>query len=341
MEKCNVDIDRQSWTGRVDAAEGERALRWHQRVQPLRAGQAPGVALLGFACDAGVTRNQGKAGAAAGPAAIRRMAANLAWHGSDAAPLVDAGDVSCNGDELEAAQAELGGRVADLLRAGHLPILLGGGHDIAWGSFQGIAAACGDALDGYGVLNFDAHFDLREPPGGRGNSGTPFFQIAEALAMRRQPFRYLCVGASAAANTRAVFDTAHRLGVQWIGDSELIWPNFAQLTGSIDAFLERVKLLQLSICLDALPASVAPGVSAPAARGIAPDLFFALLDHVLRRCAGPGARPRLALAEIAECNPAVDREDMTSQLAAHIGFEIARGVIAPGMARTPATGVPC
>ncbi len=336
-----MDIDRQLWTGRVDAAEGERAQRWHQQVQPLRTGQAPGVALLGFACDAGVLRNQGKVGAADGPAAIRRMAVDLAWHGSDQVPLIDAGDVVCRGDELEAAQAELGERVAALLRAGHLPILLGGGHEIAWGSYQGIAAACGDALEGYGILNFDAHFDLRRPPGGRGNSGTSFFQISEALAVRKLPFRYLCIGASAAANTRAVFDTAHRLGVQWIGDSELGWPGFTQATSAIDAFLDRVKLLQLSICLDALPASVAPGVSAPAARGIASDLFFALLDHVLRRTAGRGTAPRLVLAEIAECNPAVDRDGMTSRLAARIGFEIARGVIAPGMARTSATGAPC
>lgn len=336
-----MDIDRKLWSGRVDAAEGARARRWHQVVQPLQPGLAPGVALLGFACDAGVRRNQGRPGAAAGPAAIRGMAAALAWHGDGHRPLIDAGDVACSGDELEAAQATLGERVAGLLRAGHLPLLLGGGHEIAWGSFQGVAQAFPDQLDGYGVLNFDAHFDLRRPPGGRGSSGTAFFQISEALAVRNQAFRYLCIGASAAANTRAVFDTAHRLGVQWVGDSELIWPNFAQLTRSIDAFLDRVKLLQLSICLDALPASVAPGVSAPAARGIAPDLFFALLDHVLRRCAGPGATPRLALAEIAECNPAVDRDGMTSRLAARIGFEIARGVIAPGLARTPAAGAPC
>lgn len=338
-----MDIDRKLWSGRVDAAEGARARRWHQVVQPLQPGLAPGVALLGFACDAGVRRNQGRPGAAAGPAAIRGMAAALAWHGDGHRPLIDAGDVACSGDELEAAQATLGERVAGLLRAGHLPLLLGGGHEIAWGSFQGVAQAFPDQLDGYGVLNFDAHFDLRRPPDGRGHSGTPFLQISEALALRHRPFRYLCAGVSEASNTQSSFDTAHRLGVSWIGDEELAWPNLQRATAVIDAFLDRVKLLQLSICLDALPGWAAPGVSAPAARGVAPDLFFALLDHVLRRVAGApaGTAPRLVLAEIAECNPAFDRDDITSRLAARIAFDVARTVTAPGIARPPATGAAC
>ena len=72
------------WHGRADAEEGPRALRWHQVIRPLADGDAPGLALLGFACDAGVARNQGRAGAAEGPAALRRALANLAWHGDRA-----------------------------------------------------------------------------------------------------------------------------------------------------------------------------------------------------------------------------------------------------------------
>ena len=45
------------WTGRVDEADGPRALRWHQMVQPLAADSPPGIVLIGFACDEGVRRN--------------------------------------------------------------------------------------------------------------------------------------------------------------------------------------------------------------------------------------------------------------------------------------------
>lgn len=320
-----MELDRSLWQGRDDAQEGERALYWHQLVQPLRADQAPGVALLGFACDAGVARNHGRAGAAEGPTAIRRAAARLAWHGGAGPPLIDAGDVHCPGDGLEAAQHELARRTAALLRAGHLPLLLGGGHEIAWGSFQGLSEAFPGGLDGYGVLNFDAHFDLRRPgAAGLGSSGTPFFQISEALAARGRPFRYLCVGVSPASNTRALFDTALERGVEWLEDELLTWPRLDEVVEVIDRFLARVSLLQLSICLDVLPGDAAPGVSSPAARGVEVGLFFALLGHVLDRALATRPARRLALMEIAECNPRCDPDGRTARIAARIAWECVR-----------------
>jgi len=119
------------WSGRVDAADGEAGRRWHQVVRPAAAADGPGIALAGFACDAGVRRNHGRPGAAAGPTELRRMLGNLAWHGGSTRHLYDAGDVSCDGDALERAQGEYANLVAGLLRAGHLPVGLGGGHEIA------------------------------------------------------------------------------------------------------------------------------------------------------------------------------------------------------------------
>ena len=48
--------DRAEWQGRVDAAEGRAGRRWHQVVTSREPATAP-IALLGFACDAGVVRN--------------------------------------------------------------------------------------------------------------------------------------------------------------------------------------------------------------------------------------------------------------------------------------------
>ena len=135
--------DSWPWRGRVDRAEGPDALRWHQVVQPAAAATAPGIALLGFACDEGVRRNFGRPGAEEGPAALRRALGNLAWHGGP--PLLDAGDVTCAGGDLEGAQERLAAEVAALLRAGHRPIVLGGGHETAWGSFLGLATARPDS----------------------------------------------------------------------------------------------------------------------------------------------------------------------------------------------------
>src|SRR5262245_23238451 len=128
--------DMSIWTGRVDAADGPDALRWHQMVKPLTPSAEPGVVLVGFACDEGVRRNGGRVGAKDGPRAIRAALANLAWHQS--APVYDAGDVRCDDGDMEGAQSRLAEVVADAIRAGHWPLVLGGGHETAWGTFQGI-----------------------------------------------------------------------------------------------------------------------------------------------------------------------------------------------------------
>ncbi|MFN3565025.1 MAG: arginase family protein, partial [Burkholderiaceae bacterium] len=130
---------RAAWQGRVDAADGEAALRWHQIVAPWRAGAVRGVALLGFASDEGVRRNRGRVGAAQGPQALRRLLADLPVHSRFA--LHDAGDVPCEGGALEAAQHAYAARAAALLDEGQLVLGAGGGHEIAWASYLALAAS--------------------------------------------------------------------------------------------------------------------------------------------------------------------------------------------------------
>ncbi len=309
------------WQGRIDAEDGALGRRWHQLVRPLAAGAPAGVALLGFASDEGVRRNQGRVGAREGPRSLRRALAPLAYHGVRDTPLYDAGDVACDGEDLEGAQRALGARVEALLAQGHFPMLLGGGHEMAWGSFQGASAALanGGRLQRYGIVNFDAHFDLRR---GRASSGTPFLQIRDALAARGLPFRYLCIGISRAANTPALFATARECGVTWLTDEEIVWPKWEAARRAIDAFVESIDALQISVCLDAFPAAATPGVSAPAARGIAPDLALSLLGHLLGR-AGHGKRDsRVVLAEVAELAPPFDPDGRTARLGARLVYDV-------------------
>jgi len=313
--------DRTLWTGRVDAEDGDAGRRWHQVIAPVAS--VPGTALIGFASDAGVARNGGRAGAAEGPAALRRMLANLAWHGGEGARLYDAGDVVCEGDALEDAQAGYAQRVATLLRADHFVIGLGGGHEIAWASYSGIAQAlAGEArLERLGIVNFDAHLDLRQPAeAGRGTSGTPFLQIAEARAAAGLPFRYLCLGASAAANTPALFERAARLGVEIVHDVDAGEPASEQ---ALARFIAESSAVYLTFCLDVLPATVAPGVSAPSSLGMVPHRAVRLLRRALADCAHGRPDSKLVMADVAELNPGHDPDGRTARTAARLVYEIA------------------
>ncbi|MDP9109089.1 MAG: formimidoylglutamase, partial [Pseudomonadota bacterium] len=67
--------DMALWQGRIDAEEGLQGRRWHQVMRSLDTVDGPAVALIGFACDAGVARNHGRSGACDGPAALRAQLA--------------------------------------------------------------------------------------------------------------------------------------------------------------------------------------------------------------------------------------------------------------------------
>lgn len=303
-------IEMSAWTGRTDPEPD--SLRWHQAIRPLKDGTQPaGTTLLGFACDAGVARNQGRPGAADGPAAMRRALAPLAWHRT--APAYDAGDITCQGDEMEAAQARLAERVADLLDAGHRPIVMGGGHEVAFGSWSGLARhleAQGETAPRVGIINFDAHFDLRDPAQVR-SSGTPFAQIAGECQARGWPFRYACLGVSRAANTRALFTRARELGVLVREDREIDARRLDGIVRDLQRFMARCDHLYLTLDLDVLPAAEAPGVSAPAARGVS----LALLEPLIEAVRDNG---KLRLADLAELNPTLDIDNRTAKAAARL-----------------------
>lgn len=310
----NTSPDMSLWSGRIDD-EGETALRWHQCVATWQPEALPGVALIGFACDAGVRRNHGRPGSAGGPLAIRQVLAALPWHLKTA--VYDAGDVVCVDDALEEAQAELSAQLKQLLDGGHFPIVLGGGHEVAYGSYQGLvrSLAEGPEMPRIGIINFDAHLDMRLSL--QASSGTPFAQISRDCLANKRPFLYLCAGVAETGNTAALLDNARRLGVQLIFDDELQNGLSPSVVERLQQFIEQCDVIYLSIDIDALPAAQAPGVSAPAAFGVPLATLEKMIDQI--RESG-----KLRLADLAEFNPLFDQDRITARVAARLIHRLTR-----------------
>lgn len=306
------------WTGRIDEEDGKDGLRWHQVVRlgnayKDEAGQAnPGdIALLGLASDEGVKRNKGRLGAAEGPFSLRKALASMAWHHGSDKKIIDFGDVYVSYENLEQAQSQVGEITAKLMDRGYLPVVLGGGHEVAWASFQGYVQSNfrGKRL---GIINFDAHFDLRKAE--KASSGTPFLQMAHWHKNSKLPFRYLCLGIQKYGNTKALFNTADELGVEYVFSEEMNPTNQAGISAQVDRFMSQVDHIYLSIDLDGFDGAYAPGVSAPSIGGMSPAVVFPLVKKISRS-------GKLLVMDVAELNPSLDQDMRTAKLGGRCIFE--------------------
>lgn len=319
------------WKGRNDGS-GALHARWHQVVAhagPRQASAEDHIALVGFASDEGVRRNGGRPGAAQGPAALRAALSPLALHGSIASGqrgILDYGDIVTHGEDLESAQDAAAQRIAEAIDApgAHLTVILGGGHETAWAAYRGLRQST--ALTGetdrsalhWGVLNLDAHFDLRRAE--RPTSGTPFLQMAEAEATAgHPPLNYAVVGIAEPSNTGTLFAEARRLGVRWMTDTECAEAGARGVRTFVEDFAADLDVLYLTVDLDVLPAATAPGVSAPAALGVE----TALVATAVRAAAATGT---LRLVDVVELNPSLDPDGRTAKTGARLIDEAVRAL---------------
>ncbi|MGU3413526.1 formimidoylglutamase [Enterobacteriaceae bacterium C34A] len=302
------------WQGRDDSAESPEAKRLFQTVVVTRD-FAPEphhgkIALLGFACDEGVKRNKGRPGAELGPEALRKALANMASHeGHDR--LVDLGNVHAEPEKLEEAQQALHDAVLACQRAQMKTLVLGGGHETAFGHGSGVL----DAFPGENVaiVNLDAHLDLRHAA--VASSGTPFRQLALHCESQKRGFNYTCYGASRAANTQALWQEAHERNVTVLEDLALLDPSFSEVQQDLARVIAEHDRIYLTIDLDVLPACEMPAVSAPAALGVP----LAILLRIVMPLCQSG---KLQAVDLVEFNPHYDRDGQGARTAARLAWQI-------------------
>ncbi len=272
-------------------AAGEAALTPADRV------------IIGFPQDEGVRRNLGRVGTAAGPNEIRRALGRFV--APEAARIVDLGDVRCDTD-LEASQERLGRVAAAVLEAGAFPIVLGGGHELAYGHFLGYA----NLRRPTGIINVDAHLDVRPLRDGRPHSGCPFRQAIEHPSGVCTGPRYVCLGIQRQSNSPLL--------LRFMDEHHAVYHTLEECTG--DHLLEhalresrRIRAetagLMLTVDLDSVRAADAPGVSAPSPVGFYADQVLHVVQELLRE-------RLLTSLDVAEVNPQFDLDHRTARLAA-------------------------
>lgn len=268
-------------------------------AKPLDIDAMPAIRLFGLPTD---INSSFERGAAAGPAAVRAALwsdrGNMACEagleiGTDIA-LTDDGDLPLT-EEVATDDAAIMRHVAMVQGGGEVPLALGGDHAVSFPLVAAVAARHGPVT----ILHIDAHPDLYDELGGnRRSHASPFARIMEG----GHAARLVQVGIRTLnPHCRAQAD---RFGVEIIPMADFAPSQVPQLPGP----------LYISIDLDGLDPSAAPGVAHPEPGGLTVRELLA----VLRAQTAP-----IVGADIVELNPARDVGGVTAIVAAKLVRELA------------------
>jgi arginase family enzyme len=173
-----------------------------------------------------------------------------------------------------------------------------------------------------GIINIDAHLDVRPPLGERGelgHSGSPFRQALEhpsgALAGRH----YVCLGAQPQAISREHLHYVQERGgrVLWADDVR------GRLAAVFALELERLAsegcVVYVTLDADVADMAEVPGVSAPNPAG--------LVGTGIRECARlAGRHHAVASFDLVEINPLHDRDSQSARWAALVVWHFLMGL---------------
>ena len=215
--------------------------------------------------------------------------------------------------EIKAYCEELAAAVGHALHSGRRIAVIGGDHSCAIASWSAIASALRGPL---GLVWIDAHMDAHTPatsPSGALHGmplaillgvGPPELTDLLYPGAKLRAENICLVGVRSYEPEEA--ELLHRLGVRVITMDEVRARGLMRSLGEAFAIAARgTAAVGLSIDLDAIDPTDAPGIGTPV-----PDGLRGLdLVESLQRLA-----PQPVLAEIAEFNPLHDREDKTARL---------------------------
>lgn len=249
----------------------------------------------------------GRPGAREGPAAIRDALAGVKSHHFDAGPVEAIGDLGNirvpAGRTVAEAQEAVQSVTERVHRSDTVPVFLGGDNSL---TFPNVAPLLGqwtaEEETSVGVVSLDTHLDCRAVDG-QPTSGSPYRQLHEA------GLDEMAVLGARHFETSTAYAQYLREQDGEIVTAEEVGDDPVEATDRALATVEDATSLYVSVDMDVLDVTAAPGVSAPTPGGITTRELF----RVIRLLA---SEDRLAGMELVETAPPLDENGRTVQAAA-------------------------
>ncbi|HEY3485430.1 MAG TPA: agmatinase [Ilumatobacteraceae bacterium] len=281
----------------------------------------PHVAIVGAPFDLSTTN---RPGARFGPKAIRSDAYEPGTYHLDFGieifewlEVVDYGDAYCPHGQTERCHQNIRERVAAIASRGIVPVVLGGDHSITWPAATAVADAHG--YGEVGLVHFDAHADTADIiDGNLASHGTPMRRLIESGAVPGD--RFVQVGLRGYWPPADVFAWMQEQGMVWHTMQEIWERGFqAVMDDAVGEALSKASKLYISLDIDVLDPSHAPGTGTPEPGGI---VTADLLRMVRRLC----LEHEVVGMDVVEVAPAYDVSDLTVNAAHRMVFEALAGM---------------
>jgi formiminoglutamase len=220
--------------------------------------------------------------------------------------IIDFGDVHTHPTDLEESIERLHISVREMLEknACQRYIMLGGDHGVSYPSIRAFKEHYGEV----GVIQWDAHHDVRNLNDGGRTNGTPFRSLIDGGHLKGE--NLVQIGIRDYANAKEYHDFTKEKGVSVYSMDDI------EMTGIIpiikkelERLSELVDIIYLSIDMDVVDQAFAPGCPAIGPGGITSR-------ELLASIAAAASHEKAKAMDIVEIDPSKDFRDITSRLAA-------------------------
>jgi formiminoglutamase len=279
-------------------------------IKPWEEGKKGDIAIIGAPLS---KPSISHSGASFAPDAIRRCLNSFSTYnierGTDLAEdkktIIDFGDITMHPTSIEESHQRIYESVKEATNTNTAPfiIILGGDHSITTSAVKAIKETKGTV----GIIQFDAHHDLRNTEDGGPTNGTPFRRLIEEGHLKGE--HLIQIGIRNYANAKVYHDYAIEQGVTVYTMKDVRQQPITELiNNALNQLQDKVDTIYLSVDMDVLDQAYAPGCPAIGPGGMHPDTLTQAIETALQH-------PKVHTMDIVEIDPTLDTRDMTSRVA--------------------------
>jgi len=230
--------------------------------------------------------------------------------------ITDVGDILMHPTDITGSQRRIEDSLKKLYRQqkGMIPFLIGGDHSVTAPSVKAFKEMIGGEI---GVIQFDAHHDLRNLEDGGPTNGTPFRSLIESKTIN--PQKLVQIGIRNYVNAGNYREEADKLGIKVYTMGDVRKRTIEEiLEESLEIASRDTKAIYVSVDIDVLDQSFAPGAAAIAPGGMDVWTLMDALEIL-------GGSKNILACDIVCIDPMQDIRDMTSRIGAQLILQLIRG----------------